>query len=249
MRCILIDDERHCLENLELLVTRYCPELEIIAACQGGQAGLKAIQDHAPDLVFLDIAMPGMDGFQLLSSLDTHPFQLIFTTAFNEYAIDAFKVHAIDYLLKPVDRGELIAAVERATEMAELSKVRQAGDRLNDLLQRVSKESHKGQISIPTAEGLEIIQTSGILYCLGEGNYTTLYLENGNTRIVSKNLKFLEEKLSGNPHFFRVHHSAIIQLGKVREYVRGKGGYVVMTDNRSIRVSRQRKQLLMEALG
>ena len=249
MRCILIDDEKHCRESLETLIRRYCPELEIVAVCDGPVKGIKAIETHSPNLLFLDIAMPQMDGFQMLEQLENHDFQVIFTTAFNEYAIEAFKVHAIDYLMKPIDRKELMDAVGRALEWADLKRAKKAGEQIGDLLKYYNQRQTGGHISIPTAEGLVMIDAGSICYCLGDGNYSVIHLLDGSRRLISKHLKFLEEKLEAHPGFFRLHHSAIINLGQVAEYVRGKGGYVVMKDGKTITVSRQRKQQLIEALG
>lgn len=249
LQCILIDDELHCRESMEILLDKYCPEVNLLTTCSNGPEGILAIQTHRPDLVFLDIAMPKMNGFQMLEKLEFREFRVVFTTAYNEYAIEAFRVHAIDYLLKPIDRKELRIAVERAVEWQQLKKADASGMQISEIIHRFASHAGHAHISIPTSNGLERLEVNEILYCLSDGNYCVVHLAGGQKRLLSKNLKYIEEKLSDHTAFFRVHHTAIINLDYVREYIRGKGGYLIMQDGRSINVSRQRKKALIEALG
>lgn len=252
MRALIIDDEQHCIEALEAMIRKYCPDIELAGSCRDGICGLEEIQRSDPDLVFLDIAMPKMNGFEMLSRLDEINFGIIFTTAYDNYAIQAFKVSAIDYLLKPIDRNEMVNAVRMARERSMMkSKADNAlrnREHLNMLLENVSsREKAFPNIAIPTLEGLEIIRVNDILYVTGEGNYSRITFGNRKSILISKTIKFIEDRVEGHP-FMRIHNSTLINLREVGKYIRGSGGLVVMSDGRELNVSRTKKDELLQFL-
>jgi len=252
MRALIIDDEKHCVETLQTLLEKYCPEVEIAGSCQDGECGLIAIRDMDPDLIFLDIAMPRMNGFDMLNRLDEIRFEIIFTTAFDHFAIRAFKVSAVDYLLKPVDRHELMDAVDRVREKIFLKvhadTAYNAKEQMHLLLRNLQETRQAfPNIAIPTMEGLEIIRPEEILYVLGEGNYSQIHIRGRKPLLVSKTIKYIEERVEGH-RFFRIHNSALINLNEINRYIRGGAGQVRMSDGALLNVSRQRKDELLRIL-
>jgi len=252
MKALIIDDERHCIEALQTLITKYCQDIEVVDTCQDGQCGLVSIQKHDPELVFLDIAMPRMNGFDMLNELDEINFEIIFTTAHDNYAINAFKVSAIDYLLKPVDRKELVHAVELVKEKLFLkTQARVASnnkEQLNILLENLlAKNQVYPNIAIPTMEGLEILKTDKILYVLGEGNYSQIHGKGRQPILISKTIKFVEERVDSH-RFIRIHHSCLININEVVKYIKGSGGQVEMSDGKILNVARTKKDELLKIL-
>jgi len=252
MKALIIDDEKHCVESLQTLLEKYCSEVEVAGTCHDGFCGLKSIREEAPDLVFLDIAMPKMNGFDMLDQLDEISFEIIFTTAYDNFAIRAFKVSAVDYLLKPVDRRELVEAValvrERIFLKTHAGKALDTKQQMHMLLQNLqSSQPAFPNIAIPTLEGLEIIQADQILYILGEGNYAQVHIKGRRSILVSKTIKFFEERVEGHP-FFRIHNSTLANLNEISSYIRGGGGQVKMSDGNTLNVSRHRKEELLRIL-
>ena len=246
INAILIDDEVHSLETLRMEIERNCPMINIIALCKGPEEGKKAIKDLQPDLVFLDIQMPGQTGFELLRSLDSIPFEVIFVTAYDEYSMQAIKLSALDYLLKPVDDRELIEAVDKAIAKQQL---KQSQEQVSFLLTALST-THGAQftkIALPSINGLDFVNISDIIYCEAEGNYTNIYMEDGGKFVISRPLSDFEKMIS-NPIFFRTHKTFLINLDHIRQYVKGSGGQVIMKNGASIQVSRMRKPVLMELI-
>lgn len=246
IKAILIDDESHCLETLSILLEAYCPEVQIIESCCSGKSGIEAIKKLNPDVVFLDIQMPGINGFQLLEKLDTISFAIIFTTSYDQYAIKAIHFSALDYLLKPIDAKELIAAVRKVQIQKKLPGTAQF-ELLFDRLQQ--KENSFKKIAIPTLEGFELIETNQIITCNADDNYTELILKGNKTILASRSLKDFEGQLKSFSNFIRVHHSHMVNLNEVKKYIRGQGGYLIMSDNSTVNVSRSRKQALLELLS
>lgn len=242
-KAIIIDDEVHCLETLSLLLNEFCPEVQLIEQCSSAKKGLEAIEECKPDLVFLDIEMPFMNGFELLEQLSTISFAIIFTTSYDQYAIKAIRYSALDYLLKPVDPKELISAVKKVREKSPLPMAEQ----FQMLLQQINgKNSGFNKIAVPTAEGFELIPAEQVLYCEANDNYTHFLLKNKNKIIACRTLKDIEEQLIDFPFFVRVHNSYLVNLNEVTKYVRGEGGYLIMSDNSSVNVSRSRKEALLK---
>ena len=251
IKALIIDDEQHCIEALELLVKKYCPGIELLDSCSDGFCGLDTISKHQPGLVFLDIAMPKMNGFEMLNRLERIDFEVIFTTAYDQYAIKAFKVSAVDYLLKPIDRKELAEAVKKANERILLKSgvLLEINEQVAHLLQTIAPpEAPLPQISIPTLTGLEMIKAEDILYVTGDGSYTHVIVKNRSPYLVSKTMKYIENKLQEYPFFYRIHNSSIINLNELKSYVRGVSGYVVMSDGKSLTVSRHRKKAFLKKL-
>lgn len=245
LRCIIVDDEIKSRESLKQMLLLYCQEVEVCALCQSVEEGLEAIDTYKPDIVFLDVQMKQETGFDLLAKVGNIDFEIIFTTAHSEYAIKAIRFSAIDYLLKPIDITDLQNAVGKV-------KKKQNGnmtDRLQQLLQNlkgVSSDNHK--LALPTSEGLTFIKVLDILYCKASGNYTEIFMKDGKKHLVSRQLKEYDDLLSEH-NFFRIHHSSLINLNYVQNYIKGDGGYVVMSDNASLDVSRRKKEVFLERIG
>lgn len=237
MRAIIIDDEKNALEMLEWMLQKYCPQLEIVATCDSPLEGLEKLKLLKPDLLFLDIEMPQLNGFDLLERLGPHNADVIFTTAYNQFAIRAFKICALDYLLKPIDPDDLKAAVQKAEK--KNSKV--SIDQLEMLLSYMKPEKPKSKrIALTASDHLIFVETEKIVYCESDSNYTIFFLVNGEKVMVSKTLKDVEEILEGMD-FYRIHASYLINMKHVTKFTRGDGGYVVMSNNQHITVSRKKK--------
>ncbi|MDB5221793.1 MAG: DNA-binding response regulator [Chitinophagaceae bacterium] len=241
---LIVDDERHSCEALQILIKDCCPELSVAAVCYSGEEALQKIASLHPQLVFLDIEMPNMNGFQLLEQLPKIDFELIFTTSYDQYAIKAIKFSALDYLLKPVDREELEKAVQKVQKKMNATLSQQ----LEILLQKVNHPSIPVQrIALPTMQGLELVPISSIISCSSNSNYTEFFLTDKRKILVSRTLKETEQMLEGYA-FMRVHHSHIINLNEITKYIKGEGGYIIMTDGSTVDVSRSRKEALMQKL-
>jgi len=245
LKSIIVDDELKSRETLRMMVTSFCQGIEVVASCQNVNEGMEAIQKLHPDVVFLDVQMQGETGFDLLSKLDDIKFDVIFTTAHSEYAIRALKSSAIDYLLKPIDIGDL----QRAVAKAGSNQATHLTERLQQLLRNLKNASSENyKLALPISDGLIFIRANDILYCKASGNYTEIFMIDGKKHLVSRQLKEYEDILSARD-FFRIHHSFLINLNFVKSYVRGEGGYVVMSDNTSIDVSRRKKEAFMDRIG
>lgn len=243
LKAILIDDELSCTETLAIELNQYCPKIEVVRKCNTAKAGLTAIQDLQPDVVFLDIEMPWMSGFELLQSLPEINFEIIFVTAYDQFAIKAFKYSAVDYLLKPIQKNELVSAVNRVLEKRTIKK---PDGRLQFLLQQIQLGDHAfAKLALPTMEGLIFIPVDDILYCQSDSNYTHVVQTNGNVAIVSRPLKMVASMLDGQT-FLRIHQSYLINLNHIEKYIKGQGGEVVMLNGKHLPVSRSKKELLLE---
>ena len=243
IKAILVDDELHGLETLGILLADYCPEVKVMDKCSSAKKALEAIEKIKPDLVFLDIEMPVMNGFELLEQFEQIPFSVIFTTSDDQYAIRAIRFSALDYLLKPVDPKELVAAVHKVNKQKNPPTNEQLQMLMNQLQH---KESRFTKIAVPTTEGFELIPADDVVRCEADDNYTHLFLKNKTKIIASRTLKEMEEQFKEFSYFLRVHHSYIVNLNEVVKYVRGEGGYLVMTDGSTVNVSRSRKETLLK---
>jgi len=236
IRVVIIDDEKNCIEILEYLIEKNCSGAEIISTFQLPAEALKQLPVIKPDLVFLDIEMPGMNGFKLLEKLGDFNFDVIFTTAYNEFAIKAFKVNAADYLLKPIDSTELKNAFEKVKHLRS-----HENESIKALLEYLQTNQNINKIGLTTDDGMVFIDLDNLLYCKADGPYTHFNLVGGKTYLSSKTLGDYEDQLSSKG-FYRIHNSYLINLKHITRYVRDDGGYIVMSDQSTITVSRRRKE-------
>ncbi|MEO6406740.1 MAG: LytTR family DNA-binding domain-containing protein [Ferruginibacter sp.] len=246
LSAIIIDDESSSRNALRKKLNSHCTELTIIAECENGEEGIINIEEKKPDIVFLDIEMPRMNGFVMLQQLHNRDFELIFITAYDHYAIQAIKFSALDYLVKPVEIIDLKDAVNKA---AQKRKQASGNARLELLLQNFMNEKKEQQrIAIPSMEGLQFINLNDILYLEAQSNYTTFYLNDSHKLTVSKTLKDFEDLLPLST-FIRIHHSHIINKNHVEKYIRGDGGHVIMKNGAALDVARRKKEEFIKAVG
>ncbi|MES2796862.1 MAG: LytTR family DNA-binding domain-containing protein [Bacteroidota bacterium] len=242
IKAILVDDEVHCLDTLSILLNDYCPDVQVMECCMSAKQGLISIEKNKPALVFLDIEMPIMNGFELLEQFIEIPFAIIFTTSYDQYAIKAIRFSALDYLLKPIDPKELISAISKVKLQKNLPIPEQFHMLMAHLL---NKEGGFSKIAIPTLEGFELIALEEVVRCEADDNYVHIFLKNKTKITACRTLKEIEEQLQNFSSFIRVHHSYIVNLNEVNKYVRGEGGYLIMSDGTTVNVSRSRKEALM----
>ena len=246
MRAVLIDDEEYNLSSLKEKLSKHCPEVSIIATCDNAREGIESIQSLRPDIVFLDIEMPVMNGFVMLQQLTYRDFALIFVTAYDHYAIKAIRFSAMDYLVKPVEIDDLKAAVARAAEKMDTLTPNKQLELLLENLVTQKKPYHR--IAIPTAEGLQFVKVEDILYLEASINYTHIYLQSKIKYIVSRTLKEFEDMLPPDL-FIRIHNSHIINKDHIERYIRGDGGQVVMSNGAALDVSKRKKAEFLLAIG
>ncbi|MBP7238932.1 MAG: response regulator transcription factor [Saprospiraceae bacterium] len=238
LNAIIVDDEKSSLQNLQLKIAEYCPDICVIGSSEKPEEAIELIRHHKPDVIFLDIEMPRMSGMRMLDELKDYAGEVIFTTAYAHYAVDAIRISAFDYLVKPVSIGELQNAVAR------LVRLKQSGtkERLDILRQSGStSKNQEDKIAIPSSEGLEFIEIKGIVRIESSSNYSRIFLTNGKNMFVTKLLKDFEDLLLPY-HFYRVHNSHLINMAHIQKYIRGDGGQVVMQNGDTVDVSRRKKE-------
>ena len=244
LKAIIVDDEPKARENLQLLLHDFVKGVEVVALCQNIAEAVSAVEKFSPEVVFLDIQLQRETGFDLLTKLKEINFEVIFTTAYTEYAIKAFKFSAIDYLLKPIDIEELQKAVAKVEKRMSNSMT----NRLTQLVQNLRQGSTENyKIALPTMEGLVFVNVKDILYCEASSNYTQIFT-NEEKYLVSKTLKEYDELLSDH-NFFRIHNSYLININSIKKYVKGDGGYVVLNNNTSLDVSKRKKEAFLNKIG
>ncbi len=244
IKAVIVDDEPYCCETLVTLLERYCPAVKVADICYSAREALVAIPEQQPQILFLDIEMPQMNGFELLEKIPEINFELIFTTSYDQYAIKAIRFSALDYLLKPIDREELQKAVQKVTQRLHHPLPQQ----LEILLQKLKQPAVPIQrIAMPTMEGLQLIPVESVISCASDSNYTILFLKQKQKLVVSRTLKEVEEMLE-DYSFLRVHNSYMVNLNEIEKYVKGEGGYLVMSDGSNIDVSRSKKEILLNRL-
>lgn len=242
---VIIDDEFQSRNLLSKLLLQVAPEVKLIGQASDTSEAFTAINELNPQLIFLDIMMRGETGFDLLQRFEQYRFDIIFTTAFNEFAVRAFKYNAIDYLLKPIDRDELKLSVERAA-LRIRNRLHTSAEHMENFFQSVNSHQHiLNKIAIPTAEGFEVIELEKILYCQSNSSYTYFYLTDKRKLTSSYPLKQYDEILS-DQNFFRAHKSFLVNISHVKIYRKGEGGTIVMTDGQEIEVSRRNKEALLK---
>jgi two-component system LytT family response regulator len=244
LNAIIIDDEIDAINSIELIINEYCSNVSIVGKASSVIDGKELINQTNPDVVFLDIEMPRGSGFDLLEMFPNRTFDIIFITAYNNWAIKAFKYSAIDYILKPIDIDELIDAVNKVEKHRSGSN--RDVDRYKVLLENIKSKGCR-KIAISTSEGIEYVDITKIIRFEGEGSYSKIYIEGQSEILVSKNLKEFQELLSKN-NFFRTHNSHLINLEFVRKYVLKDGGYIEMKDASIVPISRRKKELFAEEM-
>jgi two-component system LytT family response regulator len=246
--CIIIDDESKARILLKAMLERYAPELEVIADCQDLPSGVKAIRKLKPDLIFLDIEMPEYSGLELLDFFEENElqFDVIFTTAYNEYALQAFRFSAIDYLLKPLQPQQLQDAIDRFKKKS----IRESARRLELLKTNMSTEDNlqERRIVIPIGQSLKFLRLKDIILIKGEGAYSEIYLKDGEKLLISKNLKHFEELLMDVNRFIRTHKSYIINLDEVIEYNKSSGGLIMMNGGLSAGISSEKLDEFLKSM-
>jgi two-component system, LytTR family, response regulator len=242
---ILIDDELSSLQNLQQKLIEFCPDIKIIASTQKPEEAITLIQQHKPDVIFLDIEMPRMNGFRMLDEIIDLDFDIIFTTAYNHYAVDAIRMSAFDYLMKPIAIKDLQNAVERLAKQQQLHTKDKLGVLKNSLQNTKSQEE---KIVIPTSEGMEFIAINTILHIESSSNYSKIYFVDGKTILVTKLLKDFEEILL--PYrFYRIHNSHLINLKYIEKYIKGEGGQVRLSNGTIIDIARRKKEEFLKLIS
>ena len=238
LNTIIVEDEETSREILKNYLKKYCPNVNVLGEASNVDEALILIRNNDLDLVFLDVEMPYGNAFDLLDKVGDINFETIFVTAYNHYAIDALNAHASYYLMKPISIDELIKAVDYVTE------IKTKEDALQDQVLIPKTNNVNGKITIPQQDGFEVINTSDILYCKADDNYTEIYLNTNKKKLVSKTLKYFEDALN-DTNFARVHKSYLVNVNEIVKYVKGKGGSVVLSNGKEIMVSASKKSGLL----
>lgn len=239
LKALVIDDEFNARSNLKLLLDEFCPEIEVLDTAESAEDARDKIEKYNPEVLFLDIAMPNEDGFALLKSITNRNFSVVFTTAYNEFALKAFKANAIDYIEKPISIEDLQNATKKLMQIHGSSEQR-SSDEINDFIEKVIEPKALDRISIPTRDGYIILKNEDILHLEASDNYTMIYLENGKRHLSSKNIKVYEENLDSSV-FYRVHKSHIINVKHhLKEFSRSEGNVAVLSNNKTVPVSRRK---------
>jgi two-component system, LytTR family, response regulator len=245
IKAIIVDDEKMSRETLRRMLEKYCPSVEVTAEADGYRKGIEQIRKFNPDVVFLDIQMPDGSGFRLLEEFDEIDFEIIFTTAFDQFAIKAIKYSALDYLLKPIIPQDLVDAITKAEKKRSESRKKKSLDVLVETAPAQDESSQK--IILSTAEMIHVINVDDIIRCESDNYYTYFFFTDGRKLLVSKTLKENEELLS-NHNFIRPHKSHLVNVKYIKSFIRQEGGYIIMTDGSKIPVSRRKKDKIMEIL-
>ncbi len=247
-KCIIIDDEPKARLLLELIIKEYCPQLEVVALCEDLTEGIKAIKKLKPTLVLLDIEMPGHSGLELLDFFneDEIDFSIIFTTAYNEYAVQAFRFSAIDYLLKPIQHTELVQAVDRFLKKQETQNFSQLKSLKENLNNNINWEEKR--VAVPSGQTIHFFKPNEIVLIKGEAAYSEIHLSNGQKMLASRNLRHFEDLLKDIPVFFRSHKSYIVNRREIKEYVKSDGGYLSMSNGMQAGISGDKVDVFLAAM-
>ena len=238
LTAIIVEDEETSRQILKNYLNKYCPNVIILGEAENIEEALILIRNNNLDLVFLDVEMPYGNAFDLLDKVGDINFETVFVTAYNHYAIEALNAHASYYLMKPISIDELIKAVDYVTE------IKTKENALQDEILVPKTNTVNGKITIPQQNGFEVLNTSDILYCKADDNYTQIYLNNNKKKLISKTLKYFEEALNG-ASFARIHKSYLVNVNEVVKYMKGKGGSVVLSNGKEITVSASKKSNLL----
>lgn len=244
MNAVIIDDENKARSVLRTLIEEECPEITLLDEATNLVEGVKTIKATQPDIVFLDIEMPQHSGLEILSFFKGEPvnFQIIFTTAYNQYAIDALKLSAVDYLLKPIDEDELKIAVSKAKIILEEGKV---NDRLKNI-EKAFKQLSLNKIALEVPKGIMFVAHEDIILFEADGVYTKVYLQNGKTELISKTLKYFTDQLLDRSFFYKPHRSYLINLKYMNQFIKKDGYYILLENNKTIPIARDKKEEFLE---
>ncbi|TAE30780.1 MAG: DNA-binding response regulator [Cytophagales bacterium] len=247
MKAILIDDEPHNLTNLQALLATYCPHVEVCAVALSAEVGKVALAKHKPDLLFLDIQMPEQDGFALLRSLAEYDFEVILVTAYDQYAIQAMRFAAVDYLLKPVDISELKTAVTKAEKQRRLKT---QNGQIEHLMQWLKAQAQKEelQIALSTLQETRFVKTSEIVRCESANNYTTFFLSDGTSMLVSKPIYEYDDLLRDHG-FLRCHQSHLVNKTFIKSWKKEYGDFLMLANGSEVPISRGKKEMIKKALN
>ena len=236
IKTFIIDDEKNARETLKILFKKYFPEVDIIGEADSIKTGIELLNNKSADLVFLDIEFPTGTGFDILAAINKIDFDIIFVTAFDQYAIDAFRFSAVDYILKPVKINIFKEAINK---FKQKRKYKDKDQKFRILIDNFNNNIHR--IVLPTRKGFIVVNIKDIIRCEGDRNYTNFFFVNNKPMLVSRTIKEFEELLT-NHNFFRIHQSHLVNMNHIKEYIRGKGGEIKMSDNSELPVSKHRKK-------
>lgn len=242
LKAIIVEDELASRETLTSYLENYCPDVELIAEADSVKSGFEMIKKHKPDVVFLDIEMPYGNAFDLLEKIENIDFEIVFVTAYSNYAIKALNMSASYYILKPISIDELINAVEKIKKNREEDKVSIHSKVLLENIQSVNKQNHK--IVLPQLSGFEVVNVTDIVRCQADDNFTKFFLKDGTSKLISRTLKYYDEILR-EFKFIRIHKSHLVNFQYITRYLKGKGGQVEMIDGSTVDVSPNRKKELL----
>ena len=249
IKAIIVDDEQHCIDRLSVQLSQHCGQsIHLAGSFSTIEAGLQAIKSLQPQLVFLDVQIHNKTGFDLLQQVRDKSFEVIFTTAYEKYAVQAFRFSAIDYLLKPVDPEDLVQAISKITLKKPVDELSRKLETLLDNMEQLKQYTPPKKIIVPTINGFELLPVIDIIRCQSDINYTTIFMKDRQKLVVAKTLKEFEEMLE-DYNFFRVHNSHLVNLAYVKSYNKGKGGSVLMIDSSEIEVSTRRKDDFLKKLA
>lgn len=244
IKAVIIDDEQHSIDTLKWKLENYCPDVSIVASFDNPAEGIAYLKSNSPDLLFLDIEMPLLSGFDVLEELGGKPsFDIIFTTAYDSFGIQAVKSGALDYLLKPVQNRELKQAIDK-----HLAKSVKPVPEVHDSREAGGTGVKKAKVALASKESIEFVDPQDIIVCIANSNYTTVYFSDGRKRVISKTLREFEDMLVPY-NFFRPHNSHLVNLKLVSEFMRGDGGYLIMQNKMKVPVSKNRKEELLDLLA
>lgn len=248
IKAVIIDDEPHSIDTLKWKLENYCEEVEVVASFDQPAEAVKYLKEQQPDILFLDIEMPLLTGFDVLEELGKDlPYDIIFITAYDNFGIQAVKFSALDYLLKPVQNKELKEAVEKHRKKSRPGAFSGQLDLLQQNVQ-AEKKGRLGKIALASKESIEFVEAGEILYCEANSNYTNVYMTDGKRKVISRTLREFEELLAAHG-FFRPHLSYLVNLQRIREFVRGDGGFLVMQNKVKIPVSKSKREALLQLLS
>ena len=245
IKTIIVDDEQDARQSIRYVIEHYCPNMQVLDEASSADEAITKIKKHKPDLLLLDVEMPKGSGFKVLEEFPQRSFEVIFITAYNHYAIKAIKFSAVDYILKPVDIDEFIEAANRIEKA--LNSHRTGNNKRYNVLFENLRAQLPNKLAIPVSEGYQMIYPGEIIRIEADGSYSSIILEKGKSIVVSKSIKEYEELLNGH-NFFRIHNSFLVNLEHVKKYLRVEGGYIEMSDGKTINISRRKKEQFLDII-